>query len=55
MGRDKDEWTTIATKKDTKKRLSEMKEMKSPGEIENYDDVIRRKMNMPLINDYEEI
>lgn len=46
-GTDKEAWTSIAARKDTKKRLLEMKKMKSPGQLENYDDVIRRGMNMP--------
>jgi hypothetical protein len=38
--------TTIAVQKDTQKRLSDMKIVKKPGHLENYDDVIRRKMNL---------
>jgi hypothetical protein len=48
-----DKWTTIATHTDTKKRLYEMKIIKEPGKIENYDDVIRRKLNMPPLKEQE--
>lgn len=37
-------WTTIAVREETHKGLTEMKEIKSPGKLENYDDVIRRLM-----------
>jgi hypothetical protein len=48
---EKEAWTSIAARKDTKKRLLEMKKMKSPGQLENYDDVIRRETGMPQVLD----
>lgn len=40
-------------RKDTQTRLKEMKALKSPGEMENFDDVIRRKTGMPPLPDEE--
>ncbi len=54
MGKAIDEWTTIATHKDTKKRLFDLKTIKAPGKMDNYDDVIRREMNMPPIEESED-
>lgn len=43
------DWTAIAIHGDTKDKLADMKRMKARGKLENYDDVIRRGMNMPPI------
>jgi hypothetical protein len=48
---EKEVWTSIAARKDTKQRLFDMKKLKAAGKLENYDDVIRRGMNMPEIAD----
>ena len=50
MARNSD-WTSIAVQKDTHDKLEEMKTVKSPGKIENFDDVIRRKTGMPTISE----
>jgi hypothetical protein len=47
LGKVMEGWTTIATTKDTQERLSKKKIVKAPGKMENYNDVIRREMNMP--------
>lgn len=44
--RNPEDWTTIGVKKDTHSKLEGMKIVKSPGRLENFDDVIRRKMDM---------
>lgn len=44
---EKKDWTSIAIKRDTHGRLETMKTVKSPGKLENFDDVIRRGMKMP--------
>jgi len=49
-----DGWTSIAARKDTKMRLLKLKTAKAAGRMENYDDVIRRGMNMPPIEEPEE-
>ncbi len=46
---EKKDWTSIAIKRDTHGRLETMKTVKSPGKLENFDDVIRRGMKMPDI------
>jgi hypothetical protein len=46
-----DEWTTIATRRDTQTRLSSLKKVKAPGKLDNYDDVIRRGFDMPPIEE----
>lgn len=46
-GRNMPGWTTIATTKDTKDRLTKKKQVKEAGKMENYNDVIRRCMDMP--------
>ena len=45
------DWTSIAVRKNTHNRLEEMKVVKAPGKIENFDDVIRRGMDMPPIEE----
>jgi hypothetical protein len=45
------DWTSIAVRKDTHKNLEELKIVKSPGKIENFDDVIRRGMKMKKIDE----
>ena len=47
-------WTSIAVVKDTHDRLEGMKTIKAPGKMENFDDVIRKGMNMPPIEEPEE-
>jgi hypothetical protein len=37
-------WTSIAVQNDTQEKLADMKKIKKPGRIENYDDVIRREL-----------
>lgn len=49
-----DKWTSVAVKKETQSQLKEWKQLKAPGEMENFDDVIRRKTGMPLLPDDEE-
>lgn len=44
--REPKDWTTIPVKKDTHDQLEEMKILKAPGKIENFDDVIRRGMKL---------
>jgi len=48
------DWTSIAVRDDTHTRLTDLKTIKEPGKMENYDDVIRRGMNMPPIEEMEE-
>lgn len=48
------DWTTVSVRNDTHDRLEEMKTVKAPGKIENFDDVIRRGMDMPKIEDDSE-
>jgi hypothetical protein len=40
-------WTSIAVRNNTHDTLEQMKRIKSPGKLENFDDVIRRGMNIP--------
>jgi hypothetical protein len=49
----KKKWTSIAVIEDTHSRLEEMKTIKAPGKMENFDDVIRRKMDMPPVDETE--
>jgi len=53
-GKNMDGWSTIATRIDTKERLFKMKTLKAPGKLENYDDVIRRGMDMPPVEETED-
>lgn len=40
-------WTSIAVKRNTHDTLADMKEKKDTGLLENFDDVIRRKLKLP--------
>lgn len=47
-------WTSIAVRKDTHRILEGMKEIKAPGKLENFDDVIRRSIEAPPIEEDSE-
>lgn len=46
MKRKPEDWTSIPVKRKTHDHLEGMKIVKAPGKLENFDDVIRRGMNM---------
>lgn len=41
-----EKWTTIAVREKTHSRLESMKMVKSPGKMENFDDVISRSIGL---------
>lgn len=49
----KQKWTSIAVVEDTHSRLEQMKKIKAPGKMENFDDVIRRGMDMPPVEEVD--